>query len=109
MLNVTSQVFTLMLSQDMVCGYYFHLCGSVAGEKYYDQLTTAAWRTAKMALAKPANSIATTLDQKYAALTSSATTFRILWLSDIEIDPKYTVGSAKTCNDHACCHSDKAA
>ena len=34
----------------------------------------------------------------------SAATFKVLWISDIELDLDYTVHSSNNCFDFACCH-----
>lgn len=98
-----------MLSQDMVCGYYFNLCGGTVGDVYYTQDTSAAYRTEVLNGAPLASGVSTNdaLDGQYSAVNPSGTTFNIMWLSDPEIDQSYSVGSAKNCNDHACCHSNK--
>ena len=36
--TAVSDIFSLMLSQNYVCGFIFELCGANAGEVYYDQL-----------------------------------------------------------------------
>ena len=97
-----------MLSPNMVCGYYFDLCGSTANEIYFEQLTHEAYKTAVMAISgAPVNLAADNLlDAKYAGLGTPGASFRIMFMSDLELDASYSVGSAKTCTDAACCHAD---
>lgn len=109
--EVTHNAVTLMSSDDLVCGYYFDMCGAASGEVTYTQATLAQYREHIIATwgARPADQVNNNeLDKLYVASNPSMNpaTFNILWLSDTMIDPSYTVGAAKTCSDEACCHAD---
>lgn len=93
-----------MLSQDFVCGFTFDLCAT----NYYTELTTEDYRSSKLT-GKP-NDINTVnnayLDSLYTLSNPKLNppTFRILWMSDLDIDLNYKVGSSTKCFDYSCCH-----
>ena len=103
---VAVDAFVLMMSGNFVCGYLIDLCTT----NTYTQLTTEEWETSKLA-AKPTD-LGTNnfLDSLYVLSNPSLNppTFRILWVSDINVDANYHLGASNKCVDYSCCHDDLA-
>lgn len=105
--QIEGEIFNLMLSQNMVCGYLFDLCTT----NYYKQNTTAEWLT-RINATKPADASTNDfLDKLYDTnnMTTNPPLFKILWMSDLDIDINYVVDSSVNCYDYSCCHETRMA
>ena len=106
--QVYAEIFQLMLSQNFVCGFLFDFCGDTAGETYFDQLYVEKFQNdtlaSKPTTGPPSKNIQ--LDYFYELLQpDSPATFKVLFLSDIELDLDYVEGKSTDCPDFACCHA----
>lgn len=93
-----------MLHKDYVCGYLFDFCEPAV----YTQLLTENFATRKLA-DKPEDVAENDyLDKLYSISNPSLNppTFRILWLSDMDIDNFYKEGASSVCKDYRCCHAN---
>jgi len=97
-----------MLSDNFICGYLFDMCtGSTAtGEEYYVSVTTLEYETSTLSME---NKPATTLDNLFLDNLYSkpklSPDFKVLWISDIDIDLNYVYESSNNCPDASCCHA----
>ena len=90
-----------------MCGYYFDLCRTnfyktLKTSDYYD---TVYANNAESDDLKKQNENNNFLDGLYAKQRQGAP-FKILWLSDLNIDLNYVYESSSQCLDLACCHKD---
>lgn len=89
---IYSEIFNLMLSPTMVCGYLFDLCET----SHYELLSTKAYQNITL-IDKPElvanNSFLDMLYQKSNPSTFPPT-FRVLFFSDFEIDMQYVTNSS---------------
>lgn len=100
-------IFKLMLHKNFVCGYIFTFCTTKESDTY-TQMFTKDWIDQKLA-AKPAtDSTNDFLDKIYDASNPSSNppTFKILWMTDLNLDANYACGSSRDCGDYSCCHAN---
>ena len=103
--QVLANAFELMLSRNMVCGYWFDLCRT----NFYQALETSDWYDAvyennpESADVKEQNKNNNFYDELYAKEQLGAP-FKILWFSDLNLDLNYVYESSIQCLDVACCH-----
>ena len=101
--QVVEEIFTLMISKSMICGYLFDLCRPTYN---LYQLTHEDWAK-EVFIDKP--DIYKTNDEidkiyAYSNPMTNPAIFRILFLSDIDLDWNYKEGASTECYDAACCH-----
>lgn len=100
---IKADFFVLMMSGDFQCSYLFDLCEP----HKYTQLLTKDWTTSKLA-DKPNDIISNDYVDKLYSLSNPSLnppTFRILWMSDVNIDINYKENSSSVCKDYQCCHA----
>lgn len=99
---VKDDIFQLMLEKEFLCNYAFELCKT----PNYTQLLTEDYEKEKLSSKTARENQNNLLDSLYhvSNLTVGNPTFKILWLSDVELDMLYKEGASSVCKDFRCCH-----
>ena len=103
--QVEDEIFTLMMSKLMICGYLFDLCRPAYNLYQYSH---EDWVKEALADKPDIYQKNDAIDNIYAysnPMTNPAI-FRILFLSDIDLDWNYKANASTECYDAACCHED---